>query len=136
MASDQFPGFVHHGLIASWLPEAHDQNSVVIQAAAAAAGRLSTVVAVVFDGMVGRGSCLRSRPPPALSELQHVVLLPSQRNGRITVIVSHRFSTVRMADLILVIEGTRLTEIGTHDELLAHNGTYADLYRTQANAYR
>lgn len=57
-------------------------------------------------------------------------------NGRITVVVSHRFSTVRMADLILVIQGTRLTEYGTHDDLLADDGTYAELYRTQARAYR
>jgi ATP-binding cassette subfamily B protein len=55
--------------------------------------------------------------------------------GRITLLVSHRFSTVRMADLILVMEGARLTEVGTHDELMARAGTYADLFTTQAQAY-
>ena len=56
-------------------------------------------------------------------------------DGRITVLVSHRFSTVRMADLILVVDAGRIVEWGTHDELLAAGGTYADLYRIQADAY-
>lgn len=57
-------------------------------------------------------------------------------NGRITILVSHRFSTVRMADLILVLDGTRLVEVGTHDELMARKGQYAELYSIQAAAYR
>jgi ATP-binding cassette subfamily B protein len=56
--------------------------------------------------------------------------------GRITLLVSHRFSTVRMADLIVVLDGARLVEVGTHDELIAHNGQYAELYGIQAAAYR
>ncbi|HEY1500576.1 MAG TPA: ABC transporter ATP-binding protein [Acidobacteriaceae bacterium] len=56
--------------------------------------------------------------------------------GRITILVSHRFSTVRMADLIVVLDGARLVEAGTHDELLAKNGQYAELYNIQAAAYR
>src|SRR5262249_19748040 len=56
--------------------------------------------------------------------------------GRITILVSHRFSTVRMADLILVLDGARLVEAGTHAELLAKRGTYAELYGIQAAAYR
>jgi ATP-binding cassette subfamily B protein len=56
--------------------------------------------------------------------------------GRITILVSHRFSTVRMADLIVVLDGARLVEVGTHDELLARNGQYAELYNIQAAAYR
>jgi ATP-binding cassette subfamily B protein len=56
--------------------------------------------------------------------------------GRITVLVSHRFSTVRMADLIVVLDGARVVEIGTHDALMANGGQYAELYGIQAAAYR
>jgi len=57
-------------------------------------------------------------------------------SGRITVLVSHRFSTVRMADLIVVLDGARLVEVGTHEELMARRGHYAELYGIQASAYR
>jgi len=59
-----------------------------------------------------------------------------RRSTRITVLVSHRFSTVRMADLILVLDGARLVESGSHDALMARGGQYAELYRMQAEAYR
>ncbi len=57
-------------------------------------------------------------------------------DGRITLLISHRFSTVRSADLIAVLESGRVTEFGSHDELLARDGTYAELYRLQAAGYR
>jgi ATP-binding cassette, subfamily B, bacterial len=56
--------------------------------------------------------------------------------GRIVLLVSHRFSTVRMADLIVVLDGSRVVEVGSHDELMTRGGTYADLYGIQATAYR
>ena len=56
--------------------------------------------------------------------------------GGITILVSHRFSTVRMADLIIVLDGSRLAEIGSHDALMRCGGVYAELFRLQANAYR
>ncbi|HEX6463294.1 MAG TPA: ABC transporter ATP-binding protein [Vicinamibacterales bacterium] len=57
-------------------------------------------------------------------------------SGRITLLVSHRFSTVRMADLIVVLDGSRVVEVGGHEELLAKRGHYAELYGIQAAAYR
>jgi ATP-binding cassette, subfamily B, bacterial len=56
--------------------------------------------------------------------------------GRITILVSHRFSTVRMADLIVVLDGARVAEVGTHETLMAKGGPYAELYGIQAAAYR
>ncbi len=57
-------------------------------------------------------------------------------SGQITILVSHRFSTVRMADLIVVLDASRVAEVGTHEELLARKGPYAQLYAIQAKAYR
>jgi ATP-binding cassette subfamily B protein len=57
-------------------------------------------------------------------------------DGRITVLVSHRFSTVRMADVIVVLDGSRVVEVGGHDDLMARGGQYAELYGIQAAAYR
>ena len=56
--------------------------------------------------------------------------------GKASVIISHRFSTVRMADRILVLEGGKLYEIGSHEELLANNGRYAELFQLQARGYQ
>lgn len=59
-----------------------------------------------------------------------------KRDGRITVLISHRFSTVRMADLIVVLDQGRVLERGTHAELVSRGGLYAELYHLQADAYR
>jgi ABC-type multidrug transport system fused ATPase/permease subunit len=56
--------------------------------------------------------------------------------GAVTVLVSHRFSTVRMADLIVVLDGGRIVEIGSHDELMERADVYAELYSLQAAAYK
>lgn len=56
--------------------------------------------------------------------------------GKIAVLISHRFSTVRMADRIAVIEGGRIAEYGSHIELVAQGGTYARLFDLQAAGYR
>ncbi|MBA3947186.1 MAG: ABC transporter ATP-binding protein [Herpetosiphonaceae bacterium] len=56
--------------------------------------------------------------------------------GKMVLLISHRFSTVRMADRIAVLDGGRLTEIGTHAELMALGGTYARLFNLQAEGYR
>jgi ATP-binding cassette subfamily B protein len=52
------------------------------------------------------------------------------------VLVSHRFSTVRMADLIIVIAGGRIAERGTHEQLVGAGGGYAELYGIQTRACR
>jgi ATP-binding cassette subfamily B protein len=56
--------------------------------------------------------------------------------GKIAVLISHRFSTVRMADRIAVIENGQISELGSHEELVALGGTYARLFEMQAAGYR
>jgi ATP-binding cassette subfamily B protein len=56
--------------------------------------------------------------------------------GGLTILVSHRFSTVQMADLIVVIVGAGIAEFGTHEALMTMDGTYAELYNLQAASYR
>jgi ATP-binding cassette subfamily B protein len=60
----------------------------------------------------------------------------ARQTGAITVLVSHRFSTVRMADLILVLEQGRITESGSHEQLMRTGGLYSKLFEMQARAYR
>lgn len=64
----------------------------------------------------------------------------SERAGReigaITLLISHRFSTVRMADLVVVIEDGRIVQSGTHAELEREHGAYRELYELQSRAYR
>jgi ATP-binding cassette, subfamily B, bacterial len=64
----------------------------------------------------------------------------SERAGRdlgaITILISHRFSTVRMADLVVVLQDGRVVQIGTHDELERVDGAYRELYELQSRAYR
>ncbi len=72
----------------------------------------------------------------ALFERYAAAARGSEDAGSVTVLVSHRFSTVRMADLIVVLDGARVAEFGTHEALMAKRGQYAQLYSIQAAAYR
>jgi ATP-binding cassette subfamily B protein len=63
-------------------------------------------------------------------------LQTASRGERTTVLVTHRLANVRHADRIIVLEGGRVTEDGTHDELMALGGLYAELYSLQASAYQ
>jgi ATP-binding cassette, subfamily B, bacterial len=83
---------------------------------------------------------LLDEPTAALdAETEHTLFeryAAAARGSGITILVSHRFSTVRMADRIVVLDGARLVEVGSHQELLARGGQYAELYGIQAKAYR
>ena len=56
--------------------------------------------------------------------------------GRTAILISHRFSTVRMADRIVVLQNGTITEEGTHEELAHNGGLYAELFDMQASGYR
>ena len=72
----------------------------------------------------------------ARSEFQVFERFKELSRGKTAVLISHRFSTVRMADRILVLEGGRIEESGTHEELLAAGRRYAELFELQAAGYR
>jgi ATP-binding cassette subfamily B protein len=72
----------------------------------------------------------------ALFEQYAAATRAETRDGRVTLLVSHRFSTVRMADLIVVLDGARVVEVGTHQELMSRGGTYGELSSIQEAGYR
>ena len=72
----------------------------------------------------------------ALFERYATTAAVGRATGRITILVSHRFSTVRMADTIVVLDAARVVEVGSHEQLMARGGQYAELYAIQAAAYR
>jgi ATP-binding cassette subfamily B protein len=71
----------------------------------------------------------------ALAEHELFVRVAELAAGRTTLYISHRFSTVRQADRIIVLEDGTLTEEGTHAGLMERDGTYAALFTLQASAY-
>jgi len=72
----------------------------------------------------------------ALAEQRFFAAFRACIAGRTGIVVSHRFSTVKMADHIVVLDGGRLAEVGSHDELVAAGGLYARMFETQARSYR
>ena len=71
----------------------------------------------------------------ARAEAETIAALRAQAGERITLLISHRFSTVRLADLVVVLDGGRVTESGSHEELMRLGGHYAALYTLQAGGY-
>ena len=63
-------------------------------------------------------------------------LFREESRNKMTILISHRFSTVRAADQIIVLHDGRIIESGSHDALLAEKGTYAHLFGLQAKGYR
>ncbi len=72
----------------------------------------------------------------ARAEFQVFERFTELTQGKMAVLISHRFSTVRMADRIIVLEKGQIAEIGSHEELLMKNGKYAELFRLQAIGYQ
>jgi ATP-binding cassette subfamily B protein len=72
----------------------------------------------------------------ARAEYEIFTRMKALTEGKMALFISHRFSTVRLADRIFVLENGTIAEAGTHEELLALGGTYADLFNLQAAAYR
>lgn len=72
----------------------------------------------------------------ANAEFEVIEALRKEAHSRITVIISHRFSTVRLADHIIVLENGIITESGSHEQLLESNQTYAQMYLLQARGYQ
>jgi len=72
----------------------------------------------------------------AAAELEVFERFAELTRGRTVLLISHRFSTVRIADRIIVLEGGRIREQGTHGQLIEQGGRYADLFEMQASNYR
>jgi len=72
----------------------------------------------------------------ARSEFEVFQRFKELSEGKTAVLISHRFSSVRMADRILVLAGGKVEAMGTHEELLARGGRYAELFELQAAGYR
>lgn len=116
----------------SW-PNGHDLSGGQWQRVALARGLMRTEpLLLILDEPA---SSLDAETEHALFERMTSIASDRQKRGLVTVLITHRFSTVRMVDFIVVLSQGRIVEQGTHDELIHNAGTYAELYSMQARSY-
>jgi ATP-binding cassette subfamily B protein len=118
----------YHTMLGQWFEGAQDLSKGQWQLVALARAFFRNAPIVILD-----------EPTASLSPSKEQEVFGALRAGlradQIGILVSHRFSTVRLADVIIVVEGGQITERGTHESLMQAGGTYARLYAVQASAY-
>ena len=115
-------------MLGGWFEKGHELSGGQWQKLAIARAFMREASVLVLD-----------EPTAAIDAEAEVALFERFRElakDRTAIIISHRFSTVRMADRIAVLEGGKLTELGSHEALLARGGRYARLFMLQAQGYR
>ncbi len=115
-------------MLGKWFERGHDLSGGEWQKVALARAFMREAEVLVLD-----------EPTAALDALNEYAIFQRFReltDNKIALLISHRFSTVRMADRIVVLDGGRVIETGTHAELLALGGEYAKLFTIQAEGYR
>ena len=115
-------------MLGKWFERGHDLSGGEWQKVALARAFMRDAEVLVLD-----------EPTASLDALNEYAIFQRFReltDNKIALLISHRFSTVRMADRIVVLDGGRIIETGTHAELLALGGEYAKLFTVQAEGYR
>jgi ATP-binding cassette, subfamily B, bacterial len=115
-------------ILGKWFKDGHDLSGGEWQKVALSRAFMRDSEILVLD-----------EPTAALDAQQEFLIFQRFREltaGRMAVLISHRFSTVRMADRIAVIEDGQIAEFGSHAELIERGGTYAHLFNIQAQGYR